>query len=99
MTDTFPDILEELLELHDQKAADYGRGEDSLANIRASAEFGIKPWVGATLRANDKMHRLKSFVLNGSLKNESVEDSLKDLANYAILALMLYREKGGGGGT
>jgi hypothetical protein len=41
---------------------------------------------------NDKMIRLKSMAVNGSLQNESVEDSLMDLAAYSILALILYRE-------
>lgn len=86
-------ILDEMRELHCRKAADYGRGVDPLANVRAGADFGIPAWVGVMIRANDKMHRIKSFLQNGSLKNESVEDSLKDLAAYALIALVLYREQ------
>ena len=87
-------ILDQMRDMHVRKSADYGRGEDPLANLRGSAEFGIPPWVGTVIRATDKVHRLKSFVANGTLKNESVEDSLLDLASYAILALILYRERG-----
>jgi hypothetical protein len=92
-------ILDEMRELHVRKAADYGRGADPLANCRASAEFGIPAWVGVMVRANDKVHRIKSFIRNGSLKNESVEDSLKDLAAYALIALVLLREEAEKGGA
>ncbi len=88
----FLKLLEEMRDLHVKKASDYGRGSDPLANCRASVEFGVPAWVGTMIRAMDKVHRIKSFVQNGSLKNESVEDSLKDLAAYSLIALVLYRE-------
>lgn len=86
-------ILDEMRALHIQKAADYGRGADPFANVRASAEFGLPAWVGVMVRAGDKMHRIKSYIVNGSLKNESLEDSLKDLAAYSLIALVLLREQ------
>ena len=85
-------LLDELRALHLKKSADYGRGEDPLANLRASEKFGIPAWVGAMVRGNDKMQRIQSFILNGKLENEGIEDSLLDLAAYALLALVLYRE-------
>ncbi len=88
----FHAILTELGLLHDKKQADYGRGADPLANIRASVEWGIPPWVGALVRLNDKVHRLKSLRLNGKLANESAIDSLNDIAVYAILARILLEE-------
>jgi len=86
-------LLDEMRELHIKKAADYGRLSDPFANVRASADFGMPAWVGVMVRAGDKMHRIKSFIANGSLRNESVEDSLKDLAAYALIALVLLREE------
>ena len=86
-------LLDEMRALHEAKAADYGRGADPFANVRASAEFGIPAWVGVMVRAGDKLHRIKSLCVNGSLKNESVEDSMMDLAAYALIALVLYREQ------
>lgn len=85
-------LLDELKALHCKKASDYGRGEDPFANVRASADFGVPVWVGVMIRANDKMHRIKSFLANGKLENESLEDSLLDLAAYALIALVLFRE-------
>ena len=86
-------LLDELRALHLKKSADYGRGEDPLANLRASEKFGIPAWVGAMIRAHDKMQRVQSFVLNDKLENEGIEDSLLDGAAYHLLALVLYREK------
>jgi hypothetical protein len=86
-------ILNEMILLHKKKAADYGGKGDPLANLRASADLGIPPSKGAILRGFDKVRRIKSFYENGRLENESFEDSLKDLAAYALLALALYREE------
>jgi len=88
----FTAILTQIQETHDKKQADYGTDEDPFANVNAASEFGIDPLVGIMLRMNDKMTRLKSFVKKGNLVNESVEDSLLDLAVYAIIALVKYEE-------
>src|SRR2546422_1657577 len=89
----FHKILEELGELHDKKQADYGRGDDPFANVRASTEWGVPAWVGAMIRLNDKVRRLQSLALKGKLANESAEDSLRDIAVYAIIALVLREEE------
>ena len=85
-------IHEEIGNLHRKKGADYGSQDDPFANLRAADAFGIPTYVGVMLRMEDKMSRLQAFVKNGNLLNESVEDTLADLANYAMLALALYRE-------
>ena len=95
--DAFQGILREMLLLHQKKKQDYGSSSDPFANVRASEDFGIPGWLGAVIRANDKMSRLKSFAETGVLANESVEDSLIDMANYAVIALVLYREETGDG--
>jgi hypothetical protein len=88
--------LEELIELHDAKQADYGTDGDPFANLRASAGFGIAPWLGAVIRLNDKVNRIKSFVRNGKLRNESLVDSFRDISVYAAIAKILYEEEHGG---
>ncbi len=85
-------VLDEIRSMHSRKSADYGSHGDALANFRTSTEFGIEDYVGCLIRANDKVRRIKSFIANGSLKNESFEDSLLDLASYSIIALCLFRE-------
>src|SRR3990172_6229695 len=90
----FHAILKELGEMHDRKQADYGSSADPFQNVRASEAFGIQPWVGCMVRANDKMVRIQKAARSGSasLKNESLEDSLRDLAVYSIIGLCLLEE-------
>lgn len=92
----FHNILREMGELHDRKQKDYGTDSDPFKNVRNSQDFGIDPWIGCMVRANDKMKRIQSFAQKGTLANESVEDSLLDLAVYSIIALVLYREQSNG---
>ncbi len=94
MSQKFRDCLKEVADLHAKKGADYGTNTDPFANVRASEEFNIPAWQGAVLRANDKMSRLKTYCVKGTLANEGVEDSLLDLATYALIGLVLFREKG-----
>lgn len=92
-SERFHEVLRELGELHDMKQADYGNDEDPFANVRQSGEWGLEPWVGALVRLNDKVQRLKSMVRNGKLNNESAEDSMRDIAVYSIIALVLKEEQ------
>ena len=89
----FHEILAELGELHDTKQKDYGADHDPFANVRNSQDFGVPAWVGSAMRANDKMKRIQAFARRGSLMNESLEDSLRDLAVYAVIALVLLEEE------
>lgn len=100
----FHDLLKEIGELHDRKQEDYGRSEDPFANVRASSDWGVPAWVGALIRGTDKVKRLQKAARGGTMANESVEDSMMDLAVYALIALILYREEmdgvnAGDGGT
>ena len=89
----FLDVLDELRTLHLRKTKDYGVDEDALSNIRQSADVVNMPaWAGCILRISDKMHRLKAFFRNGRCEFDGVEDTLKDIACYAAIALVLHRE-------
>jgi len=89
----YSEIFEEIKELHKKKGADYGIKSDPFANLRGVANLGISPWIGVFIRILDKIFRIQSFIKNQKLENESIEDSFIDLANYAMLALALYREE------
>ena len=53
------------------------------------AAFGL---IGCVVRATDKTERLRRAVtLGGSFDDETVEDSLIDLANYALIGLACLR--------
>ena len=75
-------VAMELVDLLISKQRDYGHG-----NILAFGELGV------LVRANDKIERLKNLLIKKQEpSNESVEDTWRDLANYAIIALMLRRK-------
>jgi hypothetical protein len=80
------DIAEELAELLVRKHKDYGPG-----NINGSP-YGAVP--GLITRMWDKMARIKNLTENDKqAANEPLEDSFMDLANYAIIGLMVTRGK------
>ena len=75
------DICEELNEIYARKNHDYG---DSFG--KGYAEYGM---VMAVIRLEDKLNRLKSLIKAESLvKDESINDTLMDLANYAIMTVI-----------
>lgn len=88
----FHAMLKLIGDLHDKKQQDYGSKHDPFANVRASEEFGVAPWVGALVRLNDKVTRLKQFARRGTLANESAKDSMLDISVYALIAYILYEE-------
>ena len=89
-------VLEEIKELHLRKTLDYGSDEDALSNIRNSADvINVPAYAGCVVRMSDKMHRLRSFFRRGVVEFDGLEDTFLDLAAYAIIALVLYREATG----
>lgn len=92
-SEAFHAVLKQLGDLHDKKQLDYGTSSDPFHNVRSAGEWNIDPWVGAMVRASDKIRRLQSYNNNGMLANEGVEDAFMDLAVYAIIALLLHRGK------
>ena len=87
-------IFKELIELHEAKDSDYG-GNDSLSNFRTSEQFGVPAWKGASIRMADKWSRFLSLAkkTNPAVTSESIEDTLRDIAVYAVIVLAL-REEG-----
>lgn len=74
------------------KNADYcGVSSDPFANFRKHGELGF------LVRMHDKLARIESFVAKGFLKvkDESVTDTLLDLANYSILLAGFITERRG----
>ena len=89
----FYNLCDGLKETHRKKSSDYGSPDDPLANIRNGAKFvGIEPWRAAMVRLSDKVTRLETYCRTGSLTYESFEDTLVDLASYALLTLLTHRE-------
>lgn len=88
----FHSLLKEIGDLHDLKQRDYGVEEDPLANVRSAIDWGTPSWVGAMIRATDKVRRLQKYAKVGKLANEGARDAFLDLAVYALIALVLWEE-------
>ena len=75
-------ICDELNALYAKKNQDYG---DSFH--RSFEKYGM---VMPLIRLGDKMNRLESLALSGEqqVKDESMADTLNDIANYAIMTRM-----------
>ena len=92
-------LCNRMIEITARKNADYTGGSadnDAFANFRQVERLGIcSTEVGFLTRMTDKMSRINSFVKKGELKvkDESVEDTLLDLANYCLLMLGYIRSK------
>lgn len=76
------EICESLNSLYEAKNADYG---DSFG--KSYKEYGLTM---SCIRLEDKLNRLKSLNYNkfSKVNDESIEDTLMDLANYAIMTLI-----------
>ena len=73
-------------QLYERKNRDYGNSFDKTLN-----EFGV---VAGLIRMNDKMNRIKSiYNKDTNVKDESLEDTLIDLANYAVMTLKWLNNK------
>ena len=91
----FYEIIEELKRLHSVKNHDYAGEADPLANLRECERINIPAFTGCFVRIQDKYMRLMNFIKSGTLlvKDESVRDTLRDMAVYSILAMILYDEQ------
>lgn len=83
---TFEDLTKEMNQLYERKNRDYGNSFDKTLD-----EFGV---VAGLIRMNDKMNRIKSiYNKDTNVKDESLEDTLIDLANYAVMTLKWLNNK------
>jgi len=74
-------VLDEMRDVMMVKQRDYGPG-----NILDFKDYGV------LVRANDKMARLRNLYTSGNAPaNETIDDSWLDLANYAVIAMMVRR--------
>lgn len=82
-------IVNEMYEIYKAKNADYG---DSVHDT--FLKYGLLSFL---VRIEDKISRLRSLTMKSRkeqrVKNESIRDTLQDLANYAILAIIELEEQ------
>lgn len=82
----FMSITQDMAKTYAAKNHDYGNSfEESLD------EFGL---VASVVRLGDKMNRIKSLIKKeAQVKDESIKDTLLDMANYAIMTVMWMNKK------
>lgn len=78
----FEDVTINLRNLYDAKNRDYGNSFG-----QSFQKWGLPM---ACIRLGDKLNRLESFAQKKDMQvnDESVEDTLMDMANYAIMTLV-----------
>jgi len=78
------------LSLVKKKSHDYGGGsaDDIKQRVGNLLDFG---WPGVVIRLGDKYHRLRAFLKQGEfkVKDETVDDTLRDMVNYGLICLLM----------
>lgn len=84
---SFEEILNKMKTIYNSKNADYGNSFG-----KSLDEFGI---IASTVRISDKVNRLINLTKGNKarVKDESLEDTLLDLANYAVMTIAWMEEK------
>lgn len=83
----FSEITGQMLETYLQKNADYGNSFEESLDEDGPIAFKV--------RAGDKWHRIKQLMKKdqeAQVKDETLEDTIMDLANYCIMFL-IWKEK------
>ena len=82
----FKNITQEMLEIYSRKNTDY---DDAFT--KSLEEDGL---LVAKIRLGDKYKRFSALIKQENLvKDESIEDTLLDMASYAIMTVMFNRNK------
>ena len=87
-------ILENMQAVYEAKDSDYSATGLPMGNLRKCEDAGIEAWRGCLVRIGDKMSRLENFLKEKEylVISEKAEDTVIDLANYAILMSCLLEE-------
>jgi len=90
----FVESLDKMKEIHAQKNHDYAGEEDPFKNFRMCENMGLcSVETGIMVRMSDKMSRIANLLeKENAVKDESITDTLIDLANYSII-LKCYLEQ------
>jgi len=84
----YTEILNKMQTILDAKGHDYAAGEP-FKNFKMCENFGVATEQGILVRISDKVSRIFNFFKAGTykVKDESVEDTLLDLANYCVILI------------
>lgn len=87
-------ILDNMQSVYEAKDNDYSTTGLPMGNLRKCEDADIEAWRGCLVRIGDKMSRLENFLKEKEylVISEKAEDTVIDLANYAILMSCLIQE-------
>lgn len=78
------EIFKEMFSTYCKKNADYGNSFE-----KSIEKFGL---VASAVRLSDKLERFSNLISNDAqVKDESIEDTLLDMANYAAMTVLYLR--------
>lgn len=83
----FAKVIEQVIDTHLKKSSDYAGAVDPFKNFKVSASFaGVGTGTAILLQMGNKIARLQTLLNSKETPNfESVEDTILDLAVYAML--------------
>ena len=96
----FERLQKKSLEKVKAKNRDYAGGDDPFANFRLIEDLGVaKTELAIFTRMLDKVSRIASFLKSGELKvkDEKVEDTLADLADYCTIMIIFLQNSSASG--
>jgi len=96
LSNEFQNIQDEQYELFARKMMDYGLNNVTLGgDIVNNSDDKKLSLIGLTIRLTDKINRLRNLVVSGKnyVKDEGMEDTFIDIANYGIIGLLVGRNK------
>lgn len=81
----FRDITNSMIQTYQAKNQDYGNSFE-----KSLDKFGL---IASVIRLNDKMSRIESLSrTEAKVVDESIEDTLLDLANYSVMTIIWLRK-------
>lgn len=88
-------LLKVMSKIHSDKNHDYASTADPFLNFKECEGFGVTASKGVMVRMSDKWSRLKQLELKGEalVKDESLLDTLLDLANYSVIRAAMYLDE------
>lgn len=82
------------IEISRRKNSDYAGAADPFLNFRACEIYGISVEQAIIVRMSDKMMRASNLLTReAQVLDESIMDTLSDLANYAMILRMWLEQK------
>jgi hypothetical protein len=94
--DDFESVLIDMVKMNRRKRADYAGEDDIIKNFRRNADLGwgdYNIFVDAYSMVTRKISRIQNLMSKGTEpQNESLADTLIDLAVYSVLLILCYED-------